>query len=287
MPFYTAVERGMLQHVFLKTIYTTALPFTLALLDDEYNELDDQPGYARIDPVEPADFSWPMTGGVISNAVNFVFPVATANWTREAAYFALYDSTGQLFLADPLEIPFTALQGEVPVFREGAMQIVMASYTMSIKYGVAGHNALSNYLKDRLLRHIFGKEVYTPPDIWVGLLTSDPGDVLTNTDCGEVVWGLGNYMRMATSPSTWESSMAEIWNKAAITFPEAQEDWGLIEHFALFDVSSPGESGNALFHGPVKPAKSIIAGSLPKFNITVPGTGTGVYDELGIGFAIL
>jgi len=295
MPFFATVERGLLRHVFLKTLYTPAWPMQLGLANAAGDELLDQPdnapGYDRVSSINPADFSEPMAGGMNENEVSFTFPAATADWSQEAVWANLYDANYDLFASYVLDPYCTAQEGEVPVVLAGALKTVMANYSMSTEYehvvpGVTGHNAFSDYLKGRLLNHFFGKEAYTPPDIWVGLLTSDPGDDLTNTDCNEVQWGLGNYMRIPTSPSTWEVAIVDTWNSVEILFMEATVDWGEINHFALFDVWSPLEEGHALFHGPIEP-KVIAAGSRSKFNITVPTVDAGVYEELGIGFTIL
>lgn len=286
MPFFTTVERGMLKHIFWKEIYTTALPLYLGLLDATYAELSSQPGYARV-MVEPQDFSWPMTGGIITNAVVIQLAEATGDWFATAYYFALYDSNGDLFCADSLDTPHTFKKGEIPTFLIDALVVKLADFAMSVDYGVVGHNAFSNYLKDRILRHLFGKEDYEPPDIWVGLLTGDPGDPLTNTNCFEVLGNGTGYSRTYVDPMDWEVVMAEAWNVAKIEFDEALVDWGIVEHFALFDTFSPLYVGNALLHGPVEPAKVVVAGSIPSFDVTVPSEGAGQYTELGIGFTIL
>ena len=36
--------------------------------------------------------------------------------------------------------------------------------------------SFSNYWENELLDHLFGKGSYTPPTIYVGLSTTDPGD---------------------------------------------------------------------------------------------------------------
>ena len=286
MPFHTAVERGMLEHVFWKVPYEPALPLYLGLFDTDYYEMTDEPGYARV-RVEPADFSWPMTGGTITNAVVIHFPEATGDWLVPAFHFGLFDSNGDIFCIDLLDTPYLIKSGDVPIFGIDTLKVKMADFQMSIDYGIMGHNAFSNYLKDRLLRHLFGKESYDPPDIWVGLLTDDPGDVLTNTNCDEVP-GVGTgYSRAYVATTDWTVSMAEAWNDTKIEFDEALADWGTIKHFALFDTFSPLYAGNALLHGPLEIPKIVIAGSIPFFDITVPGSGAGQYDELGIGFAIV
>ena len=162
----------------------------------------------------------------------------------------------------------------------------MADHDMATKYGIYGHNAFSNYIKDRLLNHLFGKEVYEPPDIYVGLLTDDPGDELTNENSNELLWGLGNYTRAYTPLAFWTNHIAELWNSIRIEFNEATVDWGWVNHFGLFDTWSPFEQGNALLHGPMSP-KNIVTGSDTFFRITKPAIGLGEYEALGIGFEIL
>lgn len=287
MPFGIPTERSILKHVFLKQVYTPPSPLYLALHDAEYNELTDQPNYARVGPINPNDFA-SASGGEIANVTILAFPKVTSNWTRTAAYYALWESLEPAelpFLMAPLDTVYTAKVGEIPTFGVGAIKVKMADLAMSLAYGVGGHNAFSNYMKDKLLDHAFGKATYTPPDIWVGLLQYDPGDELINTECYEIAWA-GGYYRTPAIPAAWSNFMATMWNNVKICFSEATGFWGTVRHFGLFDVDSPLSEGHALFHGPMEP-KVVNIGIEPFFEITVPGGGTGEYDKLGIGLAIL
>jgi len=275
----------MLEHTFLKQVYVPTFPLYLALFDAGSNELAGQPGYARV-VTWPADWGL-VIGGQMTNEQVYHFPEATGDWTQAVNGFGFYDSNNDLFSMDILDTPQTIVKGDIPTFVPGALTIHLADYQMSIDYGVPGHNAFSNYLKEKWLKHLFGIEPYTPPDIWVGLCLSDPGDYLTNTNCDEVLGNGTGYSRTYVDPMDWTVLMAEAWNNAKITFDEATVLWGTVKHFALFDTYSPLYAGNALFHGPVEPWKIVIAGSIPSFDITIPVAGTGNYSTLGIGFAIL
>lgn len=289
MPFGIPTERSILKHVFQQIPYTPPSPLYLALHDEEYSELTDQPNYARIGPINPSDFA-SASGGEIANTVVFTFPEVLNAWARTAVYYTLWEAPEPVpdqlpFLMAPLDEPYTANAGEIPTFGIGTLRAKMADYEMSVDYGVPGRNAFSDYLKDKLLDHLFGKASYTPPDIWVGLLQFDPGDELTNTECYEIAWASG-YYRVPVPPEVWENFMATMWNNVRINFSDATGFWGTIRHFGLFDVDSHLSAGNALFHGPMEPMV-IETGGLPFFELTIPGSSTGVYDALGIGFEIL
>jgi hypothetical protein len=109
----------------------------------------------------------------------------------------------------------------------------------------------SDYWENKILDHIFGKDSYTPPTIYVGLSTAEP------TDDGS---GLGEpsgngYARVQTSASDWNAaSNGSLDNASNITFAQATGNWGTITHFALFDAAT---AGNMLAHGFLSQSKSI------------------------------
>ena len=119
--------------------------------------------------------------------------------------------------------------------------------------------SFSDYWENEILDHLFGKGSYTPPTIYVGLSTADPGD--DGTGLSEPS---GNgYARVATSAADWNSaSGGSLDNADAIDFAEATGDWGTITHFGLFDAAT---GGNVLAHGALTLSKTISNGDTARF----------------------
>jgi len=119
--------------------------------------------------------------------------------------------------------------------------------------------SFSDHWEDEILDHLFGKGNYTPPTIYVGLSTADPGD--DGTGLSEPA---GNgYARVATAGTDWNAaSGGALDNANAIEFAEATGNWGTVTHFALFDASS---GGNLLAHGSLTQSKIIANGDTAQF----------------------
>jgi hypothetical protein len=119
--------------------------------------------------------------------------------------------------------------------------------------------SFSNHWENKILEHIFGKNGYSPPTIYVGLSTADPLD-----DSSGLAEPVGNgYSRITTSSSNWNTaSDGMINNVNELVFSEATGSWGTITHFALFDAAA---GGNMLCHGELTPARTIISGDKARF----------------------
>ncbi len=119
--------------------------------------------------------------------------------------------------------------------------------------------SFSDYWENAILDHLFGKGNYTPPTIYVGLSTADPGD--DGTGLSEPS---GNgYARVATAAADWNAaSGGALDNANAIAFAEASGDWPTVTHFALFDAAT---GGNLLAHGALNQAKTIAGGDTARF----------------------
>jgi len=119
--------------------------------------------------------------------------------------------------------------------------------------------SFSNYWENEILDHLFGKGTYSPPTIYVGLSTADPGD-----DGSGLAEPSGNgYARVETSAADWNTaSGGALDNANDITFPEATGSWGTITHFALFDAAT---GGNMLAEGALSASKAIDSGDTAKF----------------------
>ena len=119
--------------------------------------------------------------------------------------------------------------------------------------------SFSDYWENEILDHLFGKGSYTPPTIYVGLSTADPGD-----DGAGLSEPTGNgYARAQTDAGDWDSASAgSLANANAISFNEATGDWGTVTHFALFDAVS---GGNLLAHGSLSQSRAITSGDTARF----------------------
>ena len=111
--------------------------------------------------------------------------------------------------------------------------------------------SFSDYWEGKILNHIFGKDNYTPPILYVALSTTDPLD-----DASGLTEPAGNaYARVETSASDWNAaSGGSLDNADDIIFPKATGSWGTITHFALFDAET---GGNMLAHGAMNPPRAV------------------------------
>jgi hypothetical protein len=116
---------------------------------------------------------------------------------------------------------------------------------------------MSNFLETALINAVLRNTSYTSPTTtYLALYTSDP----TDADTGTEISG-GSYARQAITfgaPSNGTST-----NSAAVEFPQATADWGVISHVAIRDAVT---SGNLLFHTALDASKTINNGDV--FKIT-------------------
>lgn len=134
--------------------------------------------------------------------------------------------------------------------------------------------ALSDYLENKLIDHIFRGRSYTAPSqVWIGLFTSAPNDAGGGTEVSG-----GSYARATpgvNSDTAWKATQGgtpsaassgtggQTANPSAITFPAPSANWGSITHFAIFDAAS---GGNMLSHGALTTPKTVNNGdAAPSF----------------------
>lgn len=135
-------------------------------------------------------------------------------------------------------------------------------------------SAMSDYLENKLIDHIFRGSSFTKPTaLYVALYTAAPSD----SGGGTEVTG-GSYARAQLDPSNsnWQNTQGNntgdstgtgghTENSVAITFPTPSANWGTVTHFGVFDAST---SGNLLFHGALTTSKTINNGDpAPSFAI--------------------
>lgn len=114
------------------------------------------------------------------------------------------------------------------------------------------------YLQSKLLRHIFGLEVWTPPGIfYVGIVTSPPTDADDGITTAEPADP--SYHRIAVSGAGWTIDSLGRWvNNASITFPTASVSWGTLPYLVLYD--SP-IGGNVLKYARQSAPSTVAAGA--------------------------
>jgi hypothetical protein len=118
----------------------------------------------------------------------------------------------------------------------------------------------SDYWESKILDHIFGKNNYSPPTIYVALSIADPLDDAS----GFVEPACYAYARVETSASDWNTaSGGSLHNANDILFPKATGSWGTITHFALFDAAT---DGNMLAYGALSPPKTVESSYTPIFD---------------------
>lgn len=137
--------------------------------------------------------------------------------------------------------------------------------------------AMSDYLENKLVDHIFRGVSFTAPTaLHVALFTAAPSD----SGGGTEVSG-GSYARAALAPSTtnWAATNGATTttnpssgtggatsNNSAITFPAPTANWGTVTHFGIFDAST---SGNLLIHGALTASKTVNNGdAAPSFAVS-------------------
>jgi hypothetical protein len=116
---------------------------------------------------------------------------------------------------------------------------------------------MSNHLENALINAVLRATSYTSPTTtYLALYTSDP----TDADTGTEITG-GSYVRQSITfgaPSNGTST-----NSAAVEFPQATADWGVISYVGIRDAVT---SGNLLFHTALDASKTINNGDV--FKIT-------------------
>jgi hypothetical protein len=114
--------------------------------------------------------------------------------------------------------------------------------------------SFSDYLEDKVLKHVFTNTSYTPAStLYVGLFTAAPSD----TGGGTEVSG-GSYARTSVSFSV-SGTTTLCTNSAAVEFPSASASWGTVVAIAVFDAST---SGNMLAWADLTSSKTIDSGDV-------------------------
>lgn len=121
--------------------------------------------------------------------------------------------------------------------------------------------SFSDYLEDKVLKHVFTNTAYTAPStLYVGLYTVAPTDAGGGTEVSG-----GSYARQTGTFTVSGSNPTQAANSAAVEFPTASANWGTIVAAAVFDASS---GGNMLAWADLTANKTISSGDVFRFPIS-------------------
>lgn len=114
--------------------------------------------------------------------------------------------------------------------------------------------SFSDYLEDKLLKHVFTNTSYTSPSsLYLALYTVAPSD----TGGGTELSGSGYTRKAVTFSVSGTTTLAT--NSAAVEFDAATGSWGTIVAVGVFDAST---SGNLLAWSELTTSKAISTGDI-------------------------
>jgi len=134
---------------------------------------------------------------------------------------------------------------------------------------------MSDYLRLKLINHIFRDTPYPQPSTLVlALCTSPVVDSDTGDLTGKEVTGSG-YTRVTVGrgDSLWTDATTTL-NTGPIVWPTATGDWGTVTYLAIVDDSTIG-AGNLLWFGALQTPKPITMGDIFVFNASDLGVRPG------------
>lgn len=143
--------------------------------------------------------------------------------------------------------------------------------------------AMSNYLENKLIDHLFrGVSFSAPTTLYIALLTTAAVDSDTGTTISsgggtgvEVSSSGTNYSRVQLNPSTtnWANTQQSgtgvssgsggtTSNSVVVTFPTATGSWGTVTGIAIVDAST---NGNIHFYGTLGTNKTVGTDDILQF----------------------
>jgi len=198
-------------------------------------------GYAR-----KVHNSWDAAAARLTENTGVItFAQASGAWGL-ITHYAIFDAiTGGNFLGHgSLAVSKDVVDGNTPSIADGEIEV-------SFNTG-----AISTYLANALLDHVFKVAPYTQPTIHVALSTANPTD-----DGSGLAEPTNGYARKAHA--TWDVAAAGATeNTGAITFATPSGTWGLITHCAIMDALT---SGNMLWYGTATPNQTPDAGDTVEY----------------------
>lgn len=116
--------------------------------------------------------------------------------------------------------------------------------------------SFSDYLEDKVLRHVFTNTTYTPPStLYVALFTTAASDTGPGTEVSTSATG---YVRQSAAFSV-SGTATTATNTAAIEWSAALTTWGTITHVGIFDAAS---AGNMIAWADLTTSRTINSGDI-------------------------
>ncbi len=134
-------------------------------------------------------------------------------------------------------------------------------------------HAISGYLRDKIVNHIFRSAIFAKPFVlFVALYTAMPSE----TEAGTEVTG-GGYARVGYGPlnSFWSAPSAgdgTTENLSDVTFPVPSAPWGFVIGYGILDAAV---GGNLLMYATLDTPRTVGTGSNPRF---AAGALTATFD---------
>ena len=121
----------------------------------------------------------------------------------------------------------------------------------------------TDYVEEQIVNWMVGGEDMPTAhtNVYVSLHTNDP----TNSgEENEVT--VDSYSRVETTANgDWNRTEGTFENAVDIEFPEAQENWGNISHFALWDAEESATDDNAIAQSSLQTARDVEEGDVAVF----------------------
>lgn len=133
----------------------------------------------------------------------------------------------------------------------------------------------TDYLKSQVSGWIAQNESFAAPpsNIYIALHNGEPGSDASNNELDPNAGAAGYSRYESASPADWtETSPGSFENTSDFLFDQAQEDWGEVTHFSLWDSQT---GGNAIAEDSLVQAQTINNGDEPVFRA---GNVSGVFD---------
>lgn len=126
--------------------------------------------------------------------------------------------------------------------------------------------SFSDYLEDKVLRHVFTNTAYTAPTtLYIGLFTTAASDTGPGTEVSTVSTGYARQSAAFTVSGTGTTAT----NSANIEWSAATASWGSITYIGIFDAST---AGNMIAWSDLTTARTIAAGDIfriPASSLTI------------------
>lgn len=116
--------------------------------------------------------------------------------------------------------------------------------------------SFSDYLEDKILKHVFANTAYTSPTtLYVALYTVAPTDAGGGTEISTTSTGYARQSSAFTVSGT--STLAT--NTAGIEYPTALTSWGTVVAIGIFDAAT---AGNFIAWADLTSSRTISAGDI-------------------------